>query len=65
MGHIQLDNEDYHRIDDRLHRCILLQVYMVDGNEWWSEVVLLRPKQAVEGRLLDSVVAEDSTLQRI
>lgn len=34
MGHIQLDNEDYRRIDDRLHRCILLQVYMVDGYEW-------------------------------
>lgn len=41
MGHIQLDNEDYRPIDDSLHRCILLQVYMVDGNEWWSEVVLL------------------------
>ena len=27
MGHIQLDNEDYRRIDDRLHRCILLQSY--------------------------------------
>lgn len=41
MGHIQLDNEDYRRIDDGLHHRLLLQVYVVDGNEWWQEMVLL------------------------